>query len=389
MGWRRGTALSFAGLVFMACGPRVAPSAHVSPAPSPAETSPIATPIPTQDGITASVTCSGRPATAMSVVAGALVYDVADAVRPRLVCRSANTVIHLLDGNAIAYTAVVADHVVIVRRDLATGAESRIAQLRIAPRPYYWAWAGWTWDGSLEVYTTAGAPGADGRWLVSVHLFSNGADNVLYTLDAGPGGLEGRWGPRGVLAFSPDRAYLAISDFPFYIYGENVRIFSVADQRQKFATKGTPSGGTWIANDRFVWASGSLMQWSPSTGVTLLRSEYWYGVTGSGDGHWLAGMLFAKLDANSYDNSKPRGLIVAVGGGTTFQPTGLASSPGFVTPTVVWYAGEGPSTEGGLAGDTSPTGVIRAFNLASASDQAVRFVAGEAPTQFQCCAPRG
>ena len=185
------------------------------------------------------------------------------------------------------------------------------------------------------------------------------------------------------------RAYLAISDFPFYIYGENVRIFSVADQRQKFATKGTPSGGTWIANDRFVWASGSLMQWSPSTGVTLLRSEYWYGVTGSGDGHWLAGMLFAKLDANSYDNSKPRGLIVAVGGGTTFQPTGLASSPGFVTPTVVWYAEEGPSTEGGLAGDTSPTGVIRAFNLASASDQAVRFVAGEAPTQFQCCAPRG
>ena len=389
MGWRRGTALSFAGLVFMACGPRVAPSAHVSPAPSPAETSPIATPIPTQDGITASVTCSGRPATAMSVVAGAFVYDVADPVRPRLVCRSANTVIHVLDGNAIAYTAVVADHVVIVRRDLATGAESRIAQLRIAPRPYYWAWAGWTWDGSLEVYTTAGAPRADGRWLVSVHLFSNGADNVLYTLDAGPGGLEGRWGPRGVLAFSPDRAYLAISDFPFYIYGENVRIFSVADQRQKFATKGTPSGGTWIANDRFVWASGSLMQWSPSTGVTLLRSEYWYGVTGSGDGHWLAGMLFAKLDANSYDNSKPRGLIVAVGGGTTFQPTGLASSPGFVTPTVVWYAEEGPSTEGGLAGDTSPTGVIRAFNLASASDQAVRFVAGEAPTQFQCCAPRG
>src|SRR5438046_10377176 len=123
MGWRRGTALSFAGLVFLAWGPRVAPSAHGSPAPSPAETSPIATPIPTQDGITASVTCSGRPATAMSVVAGAFVYDVADPVRPRLVCRSANTVIHLLDGNDIAYTAVVDVHDVIVRSEQATDAE--------------------------------------------------------------------------------------------------------------------------------------------------------------------------------------------------------------------------------------------------------------------------
>src|SRR5438105_7715892 len=273
MGWRRGTALSFAGLVFMACGPRVAPSAHVSPAPSPAETSPIATPIPTQDGITASVTCSGRPATAMSVVAGAFVYDVADPVRPRLVCRSANTVIHLLDGNAIAYTAVVADHVVIVRRDLTSRAESRIAQLRLEPHPYYYGGVGWTWDGSLEVYSTSAAPRADGRSLVSMHLLSNGNDHVLYTIDAGPGGLEGRWGPRGILAFSPDRAYLAISAFPLSVYGENVRIFSVADQQQKFVIKGTSTGGTWIANDRFVWASGSLMQWTPSAGAQWLRWE--------------------------------------------------------------------------------------------------------------------
>src|SRR5207253_3386134 len=176
MGWTRKAVLLLAGLAVIACGQGVRPVAQSSPVASPTSTpsqQPDPTPAPMQDGITAWVTCPGKSGAVMAVVAGAIVYDVADPLRPRLVCRSANTVIHLLDGNAIAYTAVVADHVVIVRRDLSTGAESRIAQLRIAPRPYYWAWAGWTWDGSLEVYTTASAPRAAGRWLVSVHLFSN------------------------------------------------------------------------------------------------------------------------------------------------------------------------------------------------------------------------
>ena len=395
MGWTRKAVFLLAGLAVIACGQGVRPVAQSSPIASPMSTpsqQPDPTPAPMQDGITAWVTCPGKSGAVMAVVAGAIVYDVADPLRPRLVCRSANTVIHLLDGNAIAYTAVVAGHVVILRRDLTSRAESRIAQLRLEPHPYYYGGVGWTWDGSLEVYSTSAAPRADGRSLVSMHLLSNGNDHVLYTIDAGPGGLEGRWGPRGILAFSPDRAYLAISDFPFYVYGENVRIFSVADQQQKFVIKGTSTGGTWIANDRFVWASGSLMQWTPSAGAALLRSEYWYGVTGSSDGAWLAGTFFTRLGADSYDNTKPQGLVVAIGGGRTFQTTGLVSSPGFVTPTVVWYAQEAPSANGGLAGDTWPTGVIRAFDIASGSDQTVNFRAGEAPNDelpLLCCAPRG
>jgi len=83
----------------------------------------------------ASVTCSGGPGASMAVVAGQFVYDVADPIHPRLVCRGANTVMHLLDARTIAYTTVAGGHVVIMRRDLSTGAESRIAQLRLEPGP--------------------------------------------------------------------------------------------------------------------------------------------------------------------------------------------------------------------------------------------------------------
>jgi hypothetical protein len=124
----------------------------------------------------------------MAVVAGQFVYDVSDPVHPRLVRRTNNTYLHLLDGNAIAYTTIAARKVVIVRRDPTTGAESRIGQLPADPHGA----KSWTSDGSLEVYATSGVPGANGRWLVQVHLWSDGADHVLYTINAGPGGVERR-----------------------------------------------------------------------------------------------------------------------------------------------------------------------------------------------------
>ena len=390
----------FAGLIVMACGPRAVQTAQTSNAASPTRSQlsgATASPTPTQDGITALVVCAGGPGPKMRVVAGALVYEVTDPLHPRLVCRSANTALHLLDGNAIAYTAVIDGHVVIVRRDLTTGAESRVAQLRVEPQPYYYGGGGWTWDGALEVYATAGAPRADGRSLVSVHLWSSGADHVLFTIDAGPGGLEGRWSPRGIVAFSPDRTYLAISDFPFAIYGQNVRVFTVADQLQKFVTAMSSFGGTWVDNDSFIWAAAagsaaaSLMQWTPGGGAKLLRSEIWWAPASSPDGRWAAGTLVS-------DWANPRVVIAPVGGGAALT-TGSGSSPIFVSPTVVWYAEEGPDTSGNYqclepcSHPTVPDGNVRAFDVVNGTDRVVSFRAGEAPKTPEgytsCCFTNG
>lgn len=369
-------ALLFAGVIVMACGPTVAPSAQTSPAVSPTPT-PLSQPTPTSQpaptGGSASVTCSGGPGAAMAVVAGQFIYDVSDPVHPRLVCRTNNTYLHLLDGNAIAYTTVAARKVFIVRRDLSTGAESQIGQLPADPHGA----KSWTSDGSLEVYATS-LPRANGRFLVQIHLWSDGADHVLYSIDAGPGGVESHWSQLPMVEISPDHAYVAISDSTFTITSSNVRIFSVLDLRQKFVP-GTAFGGTWIANDRFVWASasGSVMQWTPTGGAKLLRSERWFGPTSSSDGGWLAATLLT-------DTSKPRVLMVPVGGGRTFQ-AGLGSGPAFVTPTVVWYAEEGPSTG---YDPTSPNGIVHSLDLTNGSNQVVQFRVGEKPIGTLCCTTR-
>ena len=385
MGKNRFAGVLFVGLIAMACGPRVAPTTQISPAMSP-------TPIPTLEaepgpGV-ASVKCSGGPGVATVVIARTFVYDVADPVHPRLVCRGANTVIHLLGGNAIAYTAVVAGQVVIVGRDLTTGSESRIGQLRANPNEGTTAW---TSDGSLEVYATA-EPRPNSRWLEQIHLWSNGADHILYEFEAGPGGFAGRWSAHFVLELSPDHAYLAISDTNYSPQNYEVRIFSVADLSQKLSagTQGlAAAGGTWVANDRFVWAAGSgaLMQWTPGGGATVFRSERWFTPTSSPDGRWLAGTLLT-------DDANPRALIVPVAGGATFT-TAPGSSPGFVTQTVVWYAGEGPDTSGTYqclepcAHPTVPDGNVRAFDVVAGTDRVVTFRGGEAPKTTEgftiCC----
>jgi hypothetical protein len=84
------------------------------------------------------------------------------------------------------------------------------------------------------------------------------------------------------------------------------------------------------------------------------------------------------------NTSKPRVLIVHVGGGRTFQ-TGLGSGPAFVTPTVVWYAEEGPGTG---FDPTSPDGIVHSLDLTSGSVQVVHFRVGKGPTGTLCCTTR-
>ena len=47
-------------------------------------------------------------------------------------------------------------------------------------------------------------------------------------------------------------------------------------------------GGTWVGNERFVWAGGSgvLMQWTVNGGVAPLRSERWFSPSSSSDAQW-------------------------------------------------------------------------------------------------------
>jgi hypothetical protein len=377
----RGVVLLIAGILLMSCT-NDKPIAHFSPLPTTATPTP--TPFPSTTAEFGTVTCSGRPSATMAVIAREFLYDVTDPIHPRLICRATNTGMVLLDNNTVGFTTVVANHVVIVRRDLTTGAESRGAQLHMAPKSRYWFGATWTWDGALEVYGTS-VPINTGPYSVQVHLWSNGADHVLYTVQAIPGGIESRWFGRPILELSPDRSYLAIADFGFTISNNRVRIFGVADRRQKFVAATASAGGTWVAPDRFVWATatgltpGRVMAWTPAGGAKVLRAESWFEATSSSDGRWLAATL-------ATDFNLPRVVIAPLGTGRTFR-TGLASSASFVTPNVVWYAEEKKNPAG--YNPTSPDGVVHAFDVVNETDRIVTFTAGEVPKDtsgnLQCC----
>lgn len=328
----------------------------------------------------------------MVVLDNSFVYDVADPIHPRLICRATDTQMHLLDGNTLAYTTYAGGHTVIVRRDLTTGAESRIAQLRSDQKSTFLS--GFSWDGSAEVYSTS-VPAANDHWLVSVHIWSNGADRVVYKLDAHGGGIESRWAQRAVLEFSPDNAFVAISDNDFYIYGDHMRIFSLADKRQKFVIASASSGATWITKDRFLWADlgGKLYQWTPTSGNKLLRSEGWYDVVASPGAKWLATTQIAQVNFTG-----PRTFIAPspLGSGRTFR-TGLASQPGWVNATVAWYVEEkryyGPAFGciEPCVHPTDPTGPVHALDVVKQTDRIVTFRTGETPgfpgggTQVWCC----
>jgi len=75
--------------------------------------------------------------------------------------------------------------------------------------------------------------------------------------------------------------------------------------------------------------------------------------------------------------------------------TGLGSSPGFVSPTVVWYVGEklcNPDTDQCGADPTVPDGTVHAYDLVARTDQIVQFATGDSPMAggliFLCCTTR-
>lgn len=213
---------------------------------------------------------------------------------------------------------------------------------------------------------------------MQLHLRSNGADHVLQTIDRVPMGFESRWSPLGVAEFSPDHSYVAFSPVL-----DLMRIFSVAEKSQVFTMATRAVGGTWIANDRFVWAvdqdlnkTSGVIQWTPVIGATVLRPDYWYAPTSSPDGKWLAATEPFNV-SNQSDTSYPHVVIVSVGGAKAYK-TGLGSAPGFVTPTLAWYAEEGPCASSCLS-PTAPTGAIHALDVTNGNDQTFHFRVGEEP----------
>ena len=60
----------------------------------------------------------------MAVIGERFVYDVSDPIRPRLICSATNSEVHVVSKTAVAYTTTIDGRVVVVRRDLASHADT-------------------------------------------------------------------------------------------------------------------------------------------------------------------------------------------------------------------------------------------------------------------------
>jgi len=312
----------------------------------------------------------------MLVISGNRLYDVSSPIHPRLVC-TANTEIQLVDARTVAYTDTQAGgKTTVMWHDVVTGLNKQVGLLPHLPEGI----KNWTADGKIEVYAGPIKPTNAGG-LVPVHLFANGIDRVLLSIPTVDGGYESRWSPYPILEISPGHTYLAISDSRYGIGFSGLHIFSIGDRRQLLAPAGG-NGGTWLADDRFVWpsdATGALVQWTPQGGVTSFRPDKWslYGLTHSPDRQWLAGTVESS-------GGEPDVLIFPASGGVAVKRP-LASDPVFVSPTVVWYAGEKACADSDPCGADSTTGdgTVHAYDVITHTDTVLKFRAGEDPGG--CC----
>ena len=311
----------------------------------------------------------------MAVIGERFVYDVSDPLKPRLICRATNSEVHVVSKTAVAYTTTIDGRVVVVRRDLASHADTVVGSLPVDPSANpFGVHTAWESDASMEVYMTYGPQGINGTNTSHIHLWSMGTDHLLFDVHFPSTGFEDPYSPMGLWVFSPDQAYVAVGA----LFDWHLRIFSTADAHQVIdagASRSGLYGGTWLGNNRFVWAAESLMQWTPAGGISQFRSERWYQPVSSADGTWFTGTDIS-------DRSNPRVKIISADGAKTFD-AGRGSSAGFVGPTVVWYSSQAPFAP-------NPAGTYHAFDVKIGTDTAFHFKAGEEPTDSGiswCCGP--
>src|SRR5260370_319344 len=142
-----------------------------SPSPSPEAPSPIPSPSPSpmpSPSPVPQVACHGGASLGAIVLMEGyqqeLLYDVSDALRPRLLCHLSNTSAHLFTGDTFEYlNPVSANETDVMLHSLGSGNESHAGSF-----PFYMTSGAWLPDGSVAAFITQVAPDgsnyASGVW---------------------------------------------------------------------------------------------------------------------------------------------------------------------------------------------------------------------------------
>jgi hypothetical protein len=376
--FRKGLALTAVSVVLAACGnsptaapkatPTARPSAAALPFPSPTPGGPAPPP-------RATVTCASKIPSGSQLAlvtlrggSGIVVRDVTDVGHPVSRCSiSGGSYLRFVNGTHISY-------IVMASSDLGAPGALYLVDLQTQTTSLVRAWGyggflswvyAWSPDGQALTYLSSDSTGL--AW----HLLSASGDRTLSSL----GTVVARGGKPdddAMVAFSADGQYVAVEE-TFTAGGQAppLQVIRVADRKLVYSQTNATMAAWSAAGLRFYFLTNQVVQsWEPSGQIrTLAAGVPWIHPWPSADGTHIA---FSTLDPQG--NHKVAVIDVTVGAGTTNV---LSAEPrvgaSFITPALVWYAGESLCTATAPCGLGGPslTGVTYISDLVGVETESI------------------
>lgn len=302
-------------------------------------------------------------------------YDVADPVHPRLLCRIQWTSAHLSSSSGFMYL----DPRSATQTDIALRSFSGIAESRAGELPGWITNGAWLSNGSLGAYTVRLDPtGTCGAGATQVWTYEQGSAQLLATYCDGFGDCICRFGlPAPILALSPDGQYLAEG----WLAGkgsEAMGVYRLADRVRVATLPQDTDTAFWDrGSDRlFVVSNTSVQAWTPNTGTLsgVSGANQWsFYPNMSPDGRQVVYTAFS----DAVQGTQPRVYLYDL---ATAKARMLIDQPRsqvvFVKDGWVWDLEEQFCSD--CPNNTQPTDKIFAMNLSTGAEQSVTFAAGEA-----------
>jgi dipeptidyl aminopeptidase/acylaminoacyl peptidase len=230
-----------------------------------------------------------------------------------------------------------------------------------------WVYA-WSPDGQKLTYLSSDTAGV--KW----HLLSAAGDKTLASLGTVPGRGVNLDNDDAVVGFSADGQYVAVEETFTAQKGATtgtppIQIVRLSDLKQVYSR---PDGtmGAWAASGaRFYFrTSAGVMVWDPTGKVqTVQASLQWIRPWPSADGSHIT---FSSLNAQG---NHVVGIIDTTGGSIAQASSEPRVNPGFLTTTLIWYAGEVLCTTTTPCGFGGPalTGKTYVFDIAGVENGSV------------------
>ena len=341
-----------------------APSASAIPFPSPTPGGP--TPPPPVAIVCTSQVPAGHQLALVSLsgIQGIVVRDVTDIQHPVTRCGlSGGAYMRFINSTRISYIVTSSGDLgasgALYLVDLSTSTTSLV---RAWTSGGYASWVyAWSPDGSKLTYLSSDSSGV--KW----HVLSAAGDKTLASLGTVPGRGVNLDNDDAMVGFSADGQYVAVEETFTTQKGAAgstppIQIVRVSDGKQVYS-RADGTMATWGAGGaRFYFRTGAGVEVWDATGKvqTVSAGLQWIRPWASADGSHIT---FTTLDAQG--NHKV-GILDTNGGPLAQASSEPRAGPGFLTSTLVWYAGEvicTTTTPCGLGGPAK-TGKFYIYDLA-------------------------